>query len=160
MMNLTKERGSIAMNQNIIISYNARVLVADARKALLLRNVGTASDLSLEVEQVFEAPHNAPTRQQGTDRPGRTASGSHRSSLGQTDFHQLEEEQFSSMVAEKLEVICAGNNIQKLFLVAPPKALADLRRAMSETVRKRIVAEYDKDLVNFPVDEIEKHLAS
>ncbi|MBX4893543.1 host attachment protein [Rhizobium bangladeshense] len=148
-----------AMKQSVI-AYNARVLVADARKALLLRNVGTASDLALEVEQVIEAPRAAPTRGQGTDRPGRTASGSHRSSLGQTDFHQLEEDRFSSMVAEKLEAICAGNDVHKLIVVAPPKALADLRRAMPETVRKRIVAEYDKDLVNLPVDEIEKHLAS
>ncbi|NKK71046.1 hypothetical protein GFM13_11810 [Rhizobium leguminosarum bv. viciae] len=31
---------------------------------------------------------------------------------------------------------------------------------MSETVRERIVAEYDKDLVNLPVDEIERHLSS
>ncbi|MEF3130976.1 host attachment family protein [Rhizobium sp. 268] len=147
------------MNQNII-AYNARVLVADARKALLLRNIGTAFDLDLEVEQVIEAPDNASTRSQGTDRPGRTASGSHRSSLGQADFHEQEEDRFSSMVAEKLEAICVDKQIDKLFVVAPPKALADLRRFMSETVRERIVAEYDKDLVNLPVDEIERHLSS
>lgn len=147
------------MNSNII-AYNAWVLVADSKKAMLLRNVGTAFKLTLKVEQVIEAPHNAPAREQGTDRPGRTASGSHRSSLGQTDYHDLEEHRFSSMVAEKLEAICTDNDIHKLFVVAPPKALADLRRAMSDTVRNCVVAEYDKDLVNLPVDEIEKHLAS
>ncbi|MET3755867.1 baeRF12 domain-containing protein [Rhizobium binae] len=146
------------MNRNI--AYNARVLVADASKAILLRNAGTAFELALEVEQVIEAPRNAPTRGQGTDRPGRTASGSHRSSLGQTDFHQLEEDRFCSMVAEKLEAICVANDIQKLIVVAPPKALADLRRAMPDVVRKRVVAEYDKDIVHLPIDEIEKHLMS
>jgi protein required for attachment to host cells len=142
-----------------IIPYNAWLLLSDARKALLLRNAGTAFELMLEIEQVIEAPHNAPAHEQGTDRPGRTATGSHRSSLGQTDFHQLEEERFSSTVAEKLEAICEDNDIHQLIVVAPPKALAALRQAMPETVRKRIVAEYDKDLVNLPLNEIERHLA-
>jgi protein required for attachment to host cells len=143
-----------------IIPYNARILVSDARKALLLRNTGTAFSLMLDVEQVIEAPENAPAHEQGTDRPGRTASGSYRSSLSQTDFHELEEDRFSSMVAERLEAICRGNDIHKLFVVAPPKALADLRRAMPETVRKRIVAEHALDLVNLPVYEIEKRLSA
>ncbi|KGD96387.1 MULTISPECIES: host attachment family protein [Rhizobium/Agrobacterium group] len=142
-----------------IIPYNARVLVSDAKKALLLRNTGTAFNLTLEVEQVIEAPKNAPTHEQGTDRPGRTATGSHRSSVGQTDFHELEEDRFSAMIAEKLEAICEENDIDKLFIVAPPKALADLRQAMPEAVKRRIVAEYAKDLVNLPVQEIEKHLS-
>ncbi|MFB9952366.1 host attachment protein [Rhizobium puerariae] len=143
---------------NKVIPYNARVLVSDARKALLLRNTGTALKLMFEVEQVIEAPNNAPTREQGTDRPGRTATGSHRSSLGQTDFHELEEDRFSSMVAHKLETICAENDIHKLFIVAPPKALADLRHAMPASVKHLVVAEYAKDLVNLPIQEIEKNL--
>lgn len=142
-----------------IIPYNARVLVSDAKKALLLRNTGTAFNLMLEVEQVIEAPKNASTREQGSDKPGRTAAGSHRSSVGQTDFHELEEDHFSAMVAEKLEAICDENGIGKLFIVAPPRALADLRQAMPEAVKHRVVAEYAKDLVNLPVREIEKHLS-
>ncbi|WP_429925685.1 host attachment protein (plasmid) [Agrobacterium vitis] len=143
-----------------IIPYNAWILVADARKALLLRNAGTASALMLEVEEVIEAPRNAAAREQGTDRPGRTATGSRRSSLGQTDFHELEEDRFVSMVAEKLEGLREENGIRMLIVIAPPKALADLREAMPETVRKRIVAEYDRDFVNLPLGEIEKHLSS
>ncbi|MBP2562454.1 protein required for attachment to host cells [Neorhizobium galegae] len=143
-----------------IIPYNARILVADARKALLLRNTGTAFNLILEVEEVIEAPDNAPAREQGTDRPGRAAMGSYRSSLGQTDFHEQEEDRFVSMVAEKLEAICKEKAIHQLFVVAPPKALADLRRAMPEAVKSRIVAEYDKDLVNLSLGDIQKHLAA
>ncbi|CAN7637765.1 baeRF12 domain-containing protein [Neorhizobium sp. LjRoot104] len=143
-----------------IIPYNARILVADARKALLLRNTGTAFNLMLEVEEVIEAPTNASAREQGTDRPGRAAMGSHRSSLGQTDFHEQQEDRFVSMVAEKLEAICEGKTIHQLFVVAPPKALADLRRAMPEAVKSRIVAEYDKDLVNLSLGDIQKHLAA
>lgn len=143
-----------------IIPYNARVLVSDARKALLLRNIGTAFSPSFEVEKVIEAPYNAPTHEKGTDRPGRTAMGVHRSGMGEADFHEQEEERFSSLVAERLGAICDQNEIDKLFVVAPPKALAELRKAMPEALRSRVVAEYSKDLVNLPVPEIEKHFSS
>lgn len=142
-----------------VIPYDAWVLVADGQKALLLRNTGTAFKLALEVEQVIEAPDNPSARDQGTDRPGRAAVGSRRSALGQTDFHEREEEHFSVTVAERLEAICEEKKVHKLVVVAPPKALADLRHAMPVSVRKLILAEYDKDLIKLPVQEIEKHLA-
>lgn len=143
-----------------IIPHGARVLVADGKKALLLRNTGTAFQLMLEVEQVIEANANPLSHEQGTDRPGRTWTGSHRSSVDQTDFHDLEEERFSVAVAERLETICMDQDIRKLVIVAPPKSLAGLRRAMSETLSKRVIAEHDKDLVNLPIEEIQKHLVS
>ncbi|QXC53062.1 host attachment protein (plasmid) [Agrobacterium salinitolerans] len=143
-----------------IIHYNARVLVADAKKALLMRNAGNAVNIMLEVEEVMQAPPNGPTRDQGTDRPGRTASGSRRSSLGNADLHRLEEERFFCSVVEKLQSVCADNDVEKLFVAAPPKALADLRRAMPEALRKIIVAEHAKDIVHLPLSEIEKYFAS
>lgn len=143
-----------------ITPYNAWILVADAKRALLMRNVGNAANIMLKVEEVIQAPSNGPTRDQGSDRPGRTASGSHRSSLGNADLHRLEEERFFSSVVEKLQSVCTDKDVNKLFVAAPPKALADLRRAMPEMLRKLIVAEHDKDIVNLPVNEIEKYFAS
>ncbi len=143
-----------------IIPYNARILVADAKRAMLLRNAGNAANIMLEVEEVIQAPPNGPTREQGTDRPGRTTSGSHRSSLGDVDLHRLGGERFFYSVVEQLQSVCADRDISILFVAAPPKALADLRRAMPETLRKIIVAEYDKDIVNLPLSEIEKYFGS
>ncbi|XOK15424.1 host attachment protein (plasmid) [Agrobacterium tumefaciens] len=143
-----------------IIPYNAWILVADAKKALLLRNKGNTANIMLKVEEVIQAPPNGPTRDQGTDGPGRTASGSRRSSLGNNDLHRLEEERFFSSIVEKLQSVCADNDVEKLFVAAPPKALADLRRAMPEAIRKIIVAEHDKDIVHLPLSEIEKYFAS
>jgi len=143
-----------------IIPHDACVLVADGKKALLLRNIGTAYQLMLEVEQVIEASANPLSHEQGTDRPGRTWAGSHRSSVDETDFHDLEEQRFSTIVAERLETICAEGAIGKLVIAAAPKSLANLRHAMSESLSKRVIAEYDKDLVNLPIEEIQRHLAS
>jgi protein required for attachment to host cells len=50
--------------------------------------------------------------------------------------------------------------IEALIVVAPPRALADLRKAFHPDLKKRIIAEIDKDLTKHPVDQIEKHLAS
>ena len=55
------------------ISHNALVLIGDGQKALFLRNKGTAHQVRLEVEQVLEQDNPA-TREQGTDRPGRSVA--------------------------------------------------------------------------------------
>jgi protein required for attachment to host cells len=47
-----------------------------------------------------------------------------------------------------------------LVIVAPPRALADLRGAIHADVKARIVAEIDKDLTKHPIAEIERHLMS
>lgn len=146
------------MNSDFI-PHNARVLVADGSKALLLRNAGTQLSLALEVEEIVNAPDNAPTHEQGLDRPGRTATGSHRSNLGQTDLHRQKEERFFEVVAKSVETAWGDSNIANIYVVAPPKALASLRRALPPRLRKKIVAEYDKDIVNLPIDELERHLA-
>jgi len=46
------------------------------------------------------------------------------------------------------------------FVVAPPRALADLRKSLHPDVKKKIIAEIDKDLTKHPIDQIEKHLAN
>jgi protein required for attachment to host cells len=145
----------------ISIPHNAFVFVGDGRKALILRNEGDANLLNLKTERVF-TDVNPPTHEQGTDRPGRTFSsaGVGRSSVSQTDWHQLEEHRFAAEVAATLERIVRERGIKALIVVAPPRALADLRKAFHPEVKKRIIAEIDKDLTKHPIDQIEKHLAA
>jgi protein required for attachment to host cells len=143
------------------IPHNAFVFVGDGRKALLLRNDGDADLLNLKTEQVF-TDQNSPTHEQGTDRPGRAFSsvGTVRSSVSQTDWHQLEEHRFAVEVAAMLERTVRDRGVETLVVVAPPRALADLRKAFHPEVKKRIIAEIDKDLTKHPIDQIEKHLAA
>jgi len=143
-----------------IIPFNAWIVVADAHKALFLRNAGNASSLMLEVQDSLEAEDNDATHAQGTERPGRTATGSRRSGYEQRDFHAENERQFLVRVARRLEQVVASHEIQRVVLVAPPKALACLRTELPETVKKYIAAEHDRDLVNLPLTEIEKLLSS
>jgi protein required for attachment to host cells len=143
------------------IPHNAFVFVGDGAKALFLRNEGDAQYLNLKTERVF-TDANPPTHEQGTDRPGRAFSsvGGARSSVGQTDWHKLEEHRFAEHVAAMLERIVRERGVESLVVVAPPRALADLRKAFHADVKNKIIAEIDKDLTKHPVDQIEKHLAS
>jgi protein required for attachment to host cells len=141
------------------IPHDALVFVGDGKKALILRNEGDAQLLNLKAERVF-TDTNPATHEQGTDRPGRAFSsvGSGRSSVSQTDWHKLEEHRFAEQVAAALERMVRERGVAALVVVAPPRALADLRKAFHPDINKKIIAEIDKDLTKHPVDQIEKHL--
>ena len=53
------------------VSHDSLILVGDGQKALFLRNRGNAQRVDLVVERIFEQDNPA-TRDQGTDRPGRS----------------------------------------------------------------------------------------
>jgi protein required for attachment to host cells len=142
------------------IPHNAYVFVGDGRKALVLRNEGDAQFLDLKTERVFADKENLSTHEQGSDRPGSSHSslGPRRSSVTQTDWHDLEEHKFAHDVAATLEKLVRERKVEALVVVAPPRALADLRKAFHDDVKKKIIAEIDKDLTKHPIYEIEKHL--
>ena len=143
------------------IPHDAYVFVGDGRKALLLRNEGDAQYPNLKTEQVF-ANDNPPTREQGTDKPGRSYAsvGSRRSAMEQADWHEIEEQRFAKDVAAALYALVLERNVEALVIAAPPKILAELRKSMHQEVARRVIAEVDKDLTNRPIDEIEKVLTA
>ena len=144
----------------LTIPHDAWVFVGDGHKALFLRNVGDAASPDLRTEQVF-TDSNPPAHEQGTDRPGRAfkSAGTHRrSSVQITDWHELEKERFANHVAAAIENLVRAERVKSLVVVAPPRTLAELRRAFHADVKKRIAAEIGKDLTHHPVSEIEKHL--
>src|ERR1700754_3285206 len=94
------------------IPHDAVVFVGDGRKALFLRNQGDAKFPNLKVERSFVDGNNPATHVQGSDRPGRSFSSidSRRSSVGQTDWHELEEKHFARDVAAQLEKVVRERN--------------------------------------------------
>lgn len=142
------------------IPHNALVFVGDGTKALFLRNKGDEKFPNLIVERVL-ADKNPPTRDQGTDRPGRAfkrAATNRRASVETTDWHEVEKERFAAHVASTLEQLAKAEETKGIIVVAPPRTLAELRHAFHKDLEKRIIAEVDKDLTKHPVWEIEQHL--
>ncbi len=141
------------------IRHNALILVADGKKYVLLRNTGDFRRVTLVYEGGGEK-ENPATREHGSDSPGRAfaSSGSARSAMQETDWHQIEEDRFAGRIAELLGVLADAGDFEELIVVAPPKTLAELRKCYSQGVASRVVAEVPKDLTNHPVDEIARIL--
>ena len=142
------------------IPHDAFVFVGDGRRALFLRNAGDEQFFNLKTERVF-IDDNPSAHEHGSDRPGRvfkSARSNQRSAVAQTDWHELEEHRFAKRVATAMEGLIREHKIKALVVVAPPRTLADLRAAFHPDVKNRIVAEIGKDLTNYPIYEIEKHL--
>ena len=139
----------------------AWVVIGDGKKALILHNEGDADLLNLRRVSVREQV-NPPTREQGSDAGGRASStvGGRGGSMGETDWHQIEEERFAASLAEDLNVAAREHRFKELVVVAPPKTLAELRREWTKETQKLIVAEIPKDYTHHPIPEIETMLRS
>jgi protein required for attachment to host cells len=149
------------MSNKMSVPHNAVVFVGDGRKALFLRNAGDEKFPNFKTEQVF-VDQNPATHDQGTDRPGRLFAGAtardKRSALEPTDWHELEQHRFARMVADAFEKLVRERKVKAVVIAAPPRILAELRQALHDDVKARVIAEVDKDLTKHPVYEIEKHL--
>lgn len=137
------------------------VVVADGTKVLFLRNQGDSDYIDLRIFD-HRAQENPPDREQGTDAPGRRydGAGPGRSAMKETGWHQIAEDRFAREVADDIDKAALAGKFRRLVLVAPPKALAEIRSHLrKETLRDRVIAELDKDLTNHPLDKLEKILA-
>ncbi|WP_066717627.1 host attachment family protein [Sphingomonas pituitosa] len=166
----------------MLVPHDAMVVVADGRKLLMLRNQGDAEYLNLEVVRKELHP-NPKDSDQKTDSSGRSSSSQSgpgapavaqggsmhaqgggarfapaRGTMGETDFHQLEEDRFAAEVAGMLKEEALRNGFESLIIIAPPKTLGELRKHYHASVSERLKGELAKDLTDHPVPEIEKAL--
>ena len=142
------------------IANNTLVLVTDGRKMLFLRNEGDKEHMNLEVEGKRRRD-DAPDRDLGTDEPGSVfSSGSaSRSSYEETDFHQLEEDRWVHEAADLVNSRALKNDFEELVIIAPPKALGELRPKLHKETEKRCILQIDKEMTNQPLREIEELIA-
>ena len=132
------------------------IVLADGEKALFLVNDGDEEFPNFNVVRKETQP-NPPTREQGTDSPGRFNDGPsvQRSAVDETDWHRFEKDRFAHDLSEILYSAAHRGEFQRLVLVAAPKVLGTLRAEMHEAVASRITAEVPKTLTNHPLDEVE-----
>jgi protein required for attachment to host cells len=138
------------------------ILVADGARARVLANMGIGKGLQPAI--AGEMGHALPpTRELGTDRPGRASqrgTGNRRHAIEpHVDWHRFEKEKFSREMAALLNAAAERNAFDRLVLVAPPRTLGDLRAALGAKSRALVHAEIDKDLTHVAIHELPKHLA-
>ena len=146
--------------RKLVIPHDALVFVGDAAKALFLRNDGEEKFANFVTERVF-IDDNPLSHDQGTDRPGRAfaaANTANRSAVEPTDWHRIEEHRFAEHVSAALERLVRERQPPALIIAAPPRTLADLRKALHPDVKARVTCEINKDFTKQPVWEIERHV--
>ena len=141
------------------LKHGVWVVVADGEKFLLLRNNMDSQDMDLRVIGEDEIA-NPPAREQSSDRSGRMNDDGPgaKSALAETDWHKVAKERFAEELADKLETAARKDRFSEIVIVADPHSLGQLRKALGDATRARVIAEFDKDLTNMPVHEIEKAL--
>lgn len=143
------------------LPHNALVLVADGTKVLYLRNHGDGNQIDLRTES-HDQREDRKDRDIKTDAPGtaatRMSSGGgdvFRPAMEETDFHQQEEDRWIKDAAEELKKRALRNDFDALAIIAPPKALGVLRKALHKEVEKRIVCTVNKEMSGRPIPDIE-----
>lgn len=136
------------------------ILIADGTQARVLENTGPGKGLA-SVKGLDWAIEPLQSKDINSDRPGRgfSSAGSARSAMEpKTDPAQHREAEFVRSVAAALDRKAQDGAFDRLVIAAAPLALGNLRKVLSDHVKKTIVAELDKDLTNLPTLSIDKHL--
>lgn len=145
----------------IRLEHGIWVLIADGEKALFLRNEGDVAYPNFVVIRDMKE-ENPPTRELGTDQPGRRSNGavSSKSGYEETDWHRIGKERFAEEIAARLYQFAHKSQFEKIILVAPPQVLGTLRKALHKEVAERVVDEVAKTLTNHTMWDIEKILTT
>lgn len=128
---------------------HARFVQPDENNAL--RTVGSLDSASAHLR----------SRDIGTDRPGRSfesAASAHHSVGERHDLHQMEKDRFLRFVADQLNEASAYGEFDELVIVAPPRALGELRTGLDGGTAKKLIGALEKDLVKTPDHELLPHL--
>ena len=135
------------------------IVVADGARARILKRKGRGKLLAL-VEEMDSPDSRRPTRDQGTGKPGRgfsPTSGRHEFS-DPVDWHEAAKADFLKGLARRLIELDHQGAFDELILVAPPKALGELRAGLGGQLGGRIKGEINKDLTQLSVHELAAHL--
>lgn len=142
------------------------VVLADGARARVVAKEGPGAELKPVCEEE-EAQAMLPAREIEADRPGRTFDSGGRGDAAAygrhayeppTDPRRKQQTDFLKAVAELLEDAANKGSFDRLVLVAPPKALGDLRASLSKNVTRMVAEEIAKDLVNVPIHDLPERL--
>jgi protein required for attachment to host cells len=136
------------------------ILIADGAHARLFSNGGPGKGIEAVPGGVINGDHR-PDRELVSDGLGRSfeSSGDMRHAIEpRIDPHRELKRTFAHELADMLDQRLREKAYDRLVIVAPPKALGDLRAALSAHVKPLIHAELNKDLVKTPTAELVSHL--
>ena len=136
------------------------IMIADGARARILENEGPGRGLKEVPNMTFAGDHSA-THNIVDDRQGRSykSNSPARSAVEpRSDPHRALKSSFAHHLADVLAEELAKKSYDRLVIVAAPVTLGDLRSAISDHVRAKVVGEIASDLTKTPNIEIGSHL--
>ena len=136
--------------------HDATIIVTDGQKLRLFRNTGTEAHMALT-----ELPRpdvrgdvEGAARHEHTGQDNQDRQRLHDRRLDK----DYQEASFESAVAKWLNHEIATGNIGPLFIIAPPRALGELRLHYGEALKRNLVGEWAKEHTRDTVQVLEQAL--
>jgi protein required for attachment to host cells len=136
------------------------ILVADGARARVFASRGTGKGVTELPDRAFIGSRQH-SRDLGSDRPGRAfdSTGFARHAMEPpTDPHRRAEGEFLRAVVEWLIGQDNAGKFDHLIVIAPPRALGQLRQFLTKALIQKLVQEIALDLTQADAAEIETHL--
>ncbi len=135
------------------------IAIADGEHARFVQQ--EANNVLRTVNSIDSTSAHLRSRDIGSDQPGRSfesAASAHHAVGQRHDLHRMEKEKFTRLVAEQLNAASARDEFDELLLVAPPRALHELRETLDAPTEAKLVGTLEKDLVKTPDGELWPHV--
>ena len=137
------------------------VVVADGARARILEALGVGAGLR-QIENGTMAGSRDLASEIGSDREGRSfdsLGGQRHAMQPHSDPREIEARRFVASIAADLLQARRDDRYQRLVIVAPPKAMGELRGLLPAAVAEVVAAELTEDLTRMPLKELESLLA-
>ena len=138
------------------------VVVADEGLARILERPTAGGDL-VQIDQLTDAAARADAADLRRDAHGQRGGGDPRmggnitASAGEDELHR-EAEGFARRVASHLAEALQKRRYDELHVVAAPRFLGLLRKALDQQVSERVVGEQNKDLIHCDARQLTQRL--
>lgn len=128
---------------------NALIALANGERFVLMRNVGQAFEPKLQrVKELDLLLTNFSAGVRHQDPAGQRAGSTH-----------LDELAHGAAIADWLNDKALNGDLDPVLIAADPKTLGQIRQHCHQQTQSRIVGEIAKDLINQPLESIERVIA-
>jgi protein required for attachment to host cells len=133
------------------------IVAADASRARIMQVAD--QERLLEIEDFVNPEGRLQDRELTTDANPRLHGPGGMSAREEPSAVEHAVEMFSKRIGNYLEKARTDHRYDRLYLVAPPKFLGQIRKDLGKEVEKLVVEDLDKDLSWFNAREIERYFA-
>ena len=135
------------------------ILLADGGHARVMERIAPFGKL----KEIFNLSHTRLSpHEQGADRPGRnfeSASPARHADDAPSDGHEPQKKDFAKELATLVKNAYQTKQFEELCIISPPHMLGLLRSFLNNSpVYSRIVKESHKDIIAFPLEEVQSYV--